>query len=524
MGSEESKKPSSARTLSLPSSTLRNSSFVVQFVILLVPRPQKTKSKSALPQLVPSKPRRSGWTIAFWVAVIIIIGGTLGGPFGYAQTMRDRILPGVTIQAIPVGGLTRAEALARVQKAVDAYAEKSAAISINGASRQLLIGSLGVRFNTQDVVTRAYRAGRTHPLSGYLLLPVPRKVDLDLTPAIDAATFLAALQDAGAGFTLPVVEPRIAVVDGAATVVAGQAGTSIALDGAEAVLRAAADDLSAPTFRLALTTTPPTLAEEDLAEAKALMETMMSAPLTLTAPGKRFTVSPEQIADWLVYTYDPAKIISLQKEGIAITLDRAKAGAYLQTLHEKVGVPAKAVTGYEAEVLGEYAYKNFEGREIVLTETLDQMQIALQERAPRQMELIIGPSKPMVTMATATSPKPAGKVIAVDVTKQQLFAFEGGKLKFWTHVSTGLPGYDTPLGEWKVYAKTPKQWMIGQGYAIPNVKWVLPYYGDYTLHTAYWHDDFGVPKSHGCTNMSEQDAKWLFDWAEIGTPVVNFKS
>nr|MDA8088057.1 peptidoglycan DD-metalloendopeptidase family protein [Nitrospiraceae bacterium] len=35
----------------------------------------------------------------------------------------------------------------------------------------------------------------------------------------------------------------------------------------------------------------------------------------------------------------------------------------------------------------------------------------------------------------------------------------------------------------------------------------------------YWHNNFGHPMSHGCVNMKTPDAKWLFDWAPMGTPV-----
>ena len=50
-------------------------------------------------------------------------------------------------------------------------------------------------------------------------------------------------------------------------------------------------------------------------------------------------------------------------------------------------------------------------------------------------------------------------------------------------------------------------------YNLPNVKWVQYFYQDYSFHGTYWHNDFGEPKSHGCLNMTNTDAKWLFDWA-----------
>jgi hypothetical protein len=32
------------------------------------------------------------------------------------------------------------------------------------------------------------------------------------------------------------------------------------------------------------------------------------------------------------------------------------------------------------------------------------------------------------------------------------------------------------------------------------------------LHGAYWHDWFGLPRTHGCVNIPVGDEAWLWDW------------
>jgi hypothetical protein len=44
------------------------------------------------------------------------------------------------------------------------------------------------------------------------------------------------------------------------------------------------------------------------------------------------------------------------------------------------------------------------------------------------------------------------------------------------------------------------------------------FYGAYSIHGAYWHNDFGRPRSHGCVNVPIADAKWLFEWADPVLP------
>lgn len=62
--------------------------------------------------------------------------------------------------------------------------------------------------------------------------------------------------------------------------------------------------------------------------------------------------------------------------------------------------------------------------------------------------------------------------------------------------------------------------MRGEDYDVPNVPYVMYYDRGYGIHGAYWHNNFGTPVSHGCVNLAPNHAKWLFDWAEVGTKVV----
>ncbi len=42
--------------------------------------------------------------------------------------------------------------------------------------------------------------------------------------------------------------------------------------------------------------------------------------------------------------------------------------------------------------------------------------------------------------------------------------------------------------------------------------------GGYALHGAYWHDDFGRSRSHGCVNLAPIDARYVFFWASPSVP------
>jgi len=76
-----------------------------------------------------------------------------------------------------------------------------------------------------------------------------------------------------------------------------------------------------------------------------------------------------------------------------------------------------------------------------------------------------------------------------------------------------------------VYLKRPSQHMAGgdlaagDDYDLPGVPWVSFFNGGMAIHGTYWHNDYGTPWSHGCLNVSNADAKWVYRWT---SPQVKF--
>ena len=110
--------------------------------------------------------------------------------------------------------------------------------------------------------------------------------------------------------------------------------------------------------------------------------------------------------------------------------------------------------------------------------------------------------------------------IQIDLTRQNLTAWEGGKPVYAITISTGKESTPTPPGTFAIQTKYERARMTGPGYDVPDVPFTMYYYGGYAIHGAYWHNNFGTPVSHGCTNVAVNHAEWLFNWASVGTPVV----
>lgn len=116
-------------------------------------------------------------------------------------------------------------------------------------------------------------------------------------------------------------------------------------------------------------------------------------------------------------------------------------------------------------------------------------------------------------------PEDEDRWIRVDLSEQMLIAYKGDQPIRGFVISSGLPGTPTVTGTFRIRTKVRSQTMtggspaLGTYYNLPNVEWVQYFYDDYGFHGTYWHNNFGNPMSHGCVNMTNADAKWLFDWA-----------
>ena len=114
--------------------------------------------------------------------------------------------------------------------------------------------------------------------------------------------------------------------------------------------------------------------------------------------------------------------------------------------------------------------------------------------------------------------------IEIDLSRQKLIAWEGNKSVYAVNISSGKPSTPTRTGTFAIQTKYPIARMAGPDYDVPDVPYTMYYDGGMAIHGAYWHNLFGTPVSHGCTNVAVNHAKWLFNWASVGTAVVVHKS
>jgi hypothetical protein len=127
----------------------------------------------------------------------------------------------------------------------------------------------------------------------------------------------------------------------------------------------------------------------------------------------------------------------------------------------------------------------------------------------------------------------SGRWIDVNLTHQVAVAYQDRTVMYRARFSSGRPSWETSTGVFPILRRVEKETMDSASllgldasranYRVEDIKWTQYFTNDgQAIHHNYWRDPalFGIPSSHGCLGMVEPDAKWLWDWATVGTPLV----
>jgi LysM repeat protein len=129
------------------------------------------------------------------------------------------------------------------------------------------------------------------------------------------------------------------------------------------------------------------------------------------------------------------------------------------------------------------------------------------------------------------APAPAaggGRRIVIDISEQHLYAYQGDALAYSFVASTGVNG-STRVGSFRVLDKYPNAYASTWNLQMPY--WLGIYWSgslENGIHALpilsngqrLWEGYLGTPVSFGCIILGTWEARTLYEWAEIGTPVI----
>jgi LysM repeat protein len=136
----------------------------------------------------------------------------------------------------------------------------------------------------------------------------------------------------------------------------------------------------------------------------------------------------------------------------------------------------------------------------------------------------------VLRLSSAVPPAPPGsdKRIIMDLSEQHLYAYQGEQLVFSFVASSGVAPTYTAAGEFRVQSKILNAY--GSTWNIWMPYWLGIYWAGSTengIHAlpilpngqTLWAGYLGSPVSYGCIVLDTNDARLLYEWAEMGTPV-----
>lgn len=450
--------------------------------------------------------------LACFVGLVLVSSLVAGGAWLF---YRDKALPNVSFANMAMGGKTRDQVKAIVEQEI-----KGTTLSFvyNDEQKQVAFADIGVHFDVDKTVDAIMSHGRNDP-SDLLNLTKTQKILLAYTSDIGAA--IAFAKQHYPNVVTDAKDAELTFKDNTFTIQPGTEGKGFDIPTFTTALQQIAEDPKPITIPVTTTQVEPAIQADNLTKLKEEVNHRLSQSIKFFYQGRlMYIVEPADIASWINFTPDPTN------KTASASYDKAKIELFLK---QKVG-PSIASPAQDRKVLRNpetgqevVIQSGREGRQLANVEGLSsEILEALTKGSSYEKEVAIttAPFK-TVTLAGGTD-----RWVEVDLSEQRTTLWAGTTSVASFTISSGIAQWPTVTGEFAIWYKTPNQVMTGGSratgdyYYLPNVTWVSYFHRDYGFHTAYWHNNFGRPMSHGCVNMRQADAKALYDFAPIGTKVI----
>jgi lipoprotein-anchoring transpeptidase ErfK/SrfK len=463
-------------------------------------------------------------TAAAAVPLVLVGAGT-----AYATHYQDRALPGSTLGGVSVAGLTRGEVAATVQQRA---ADLTVTLDTGTTTRTAHLADLGYTVDVEPTVDAVFAANGSWSSYATSLLS-GRDVDAVLRTDPGATRDVLADLVATAGKAGSDARVRLAPDKKSFVVLPAVTGKSVMSASFHDVVAAAGRDLASATATLEYVDAEPAVTTAQAQKVADRANALVARTVKVLDGDDAHAASRRTKASWISVTGADGALADP-------TVNAAKVKAWVQEVADDVEVTAtsglrnvdasgkvkqvvqpardgavmtnaadlaKAAT---AALSAGKAYKgSFEHRTIPATWT--------ERRIAAGAERLVYP---------ATDGE---KWVDVDLKAHTMTAYVGAKAVHGPiKMVNGSDKKPTIVGTFRVYLKREVQTMRGSNadgtrYETPDVPYISYFHNGFALHGAPWRSSFGYAGergSHGCINLPVPSAKWVYDFASVGTPVV----
>jgi hypothetical protein len=480
--------------------------------------------------------------VALCMVVLIIV-------LAYPVVYGNRIYPGVSVDDVPLGGLTVEEATSLLSDRLPDPEIQGVELRAGDHSWRLSWAEMGQGYAIVGTATAAYRVGRDGPwieqvLSPWRIRRTGRSMEPHAVPASEAKV-QARLEEVASLIYAPPIDAQLHISAEGVTSAPSQPGRALDVEASSASLLQGLRD-GATEVELTLVDLPPRLLEPE--PAATLARSLLAEPFTLLAEDpltdyhSEFRAPQTEVARWLEAVPVGEKMLLELDEGavrnwllgVAPQLGSERILDVEETLTRTLGAlnagehqarsairhPEGTYVVQPGDVLFDIAYRH----------GFPQWRVEEANPDVAPDELLIG-MELTIPSIDVLFPEPLvpGKRIEIDLPEQRLRAYEDDAQVFEFTCSSGISTTPTIAGQFQVLFKEPQAY--AQRWSLEMPYFMAIYYEgpDFAngIHELPIRDDghrlwagyLGWPASYGCIILDIGDAERLYSWAPVGTLV-----
>jgi vancomycin resistance protein YoaR len=304
----------------------------------------------------------------------------------------NKVHSGVRVSEQNLGGLTRDEATALLERFVKEAGKRPITLTSGSKTWDVLPADVGTEIDVEGAVSAAMGYTR----DSNFFVDVARRLklyfdetDVPLLGTVDSEKMDAVLALVAEEIDVPPIDAGLKVVDGELQVIEAESGKVVDRDALREQLKGLLFTLHAADLEVPLIVKEPSVVAEDNEAAKGQAETMYSSSLKLTSGEHTWTLSPEKIAAYLDFRAEDQGGVST----LVPYLSPEKMTSFFEEVSGVVGTKAKNAT-WKSDGTQAWVVDGVQGKALDAEKTAEALTVAALETAGRSAEAVLKTTDP----------------------------------------------------------------------------------------------------------------------------------
>jgi len=449
--------------------------------------------------------------------VTLIANGALGA------SLEGVIYPGVSVGGHDLSWKTRAQALQILQSNPPM---QHLTVKVGDKLFEADNKTLGVEYDLQRSVDMAYEQGRIRNLPILGVMKTGQAAQLGYVYHIDNQVFNTFTDKVVKSVGTDPVNSSLQINEGEISVVQAKPGYRVSAELLNTLIQQSVVDAKDQIVALAPVVTQADIQPEDTVAASDQAKRLMAKRIALKYEDKTFTPNAATIGHWIIFS---EKKNDKNKMQLELSVDQKQVEGYIQSVANDVNVAPinkkvtvkNGVTNVDREGTDGMAIDQLSAAKAVTT--------AMTDDSAFNYTITSSPV-PFKTESNTIVTLDLGRYIEVNLSQQHLWIYQDHQVIYESPVTSGATGagFPTVTGLFSIYYKATNTYLNGAPYGYNynvHVNYWMPFYQGYGLHDAYWRggvfggQDYYYNGSHGCVNLPDATAAFIYNWGEVGTPV-----